>query len=99
MAMASNNKSLWRLQSIHADLFRRKAALESLRKQVQRKEAERDAKIAYVGQRTKKSPKTVRRQARTGVATDLQRSFFGNKFVHEPIHLSRGPRDHKAIDY
>ena len=71
--MAPNIRSLWRLQSIHADLLRRKAALESLRKQVQRKEAEREAKIAYVGQRTKKSPTTGRRQTRTGVATDLQR--------------------------
>ena len=35
---------LSRLQTIHADLLRKKAALESLRKQVQRKEAERAAK-------------------------------------------------------
>ena len=47
--MAPNTRSLWRLQSIHADLLRRKAALESLRKQLQRKEAEHEAKIAYVG--------------------------------------------------
>ena len=56
---------LSRLQTIHADLLRKKAAVESLRKQVQRKEAERAAKIAYVGQRTKKCPKTFHRHART----------------------------------
>ena len=57
--MAPNTRSLWRLQSVYADLARRKAALESLRKQVQRKEAEREAKIGYVGQRTKQSPKAI----------------------------------------
>jgi hypothetical protein len=56
---------LSRLQTIHADLIRKKAAVESLRKQVQRKEAERAAKITFIGQRTKKCPKTFHRHART----------------------------------
>ena len=56
---------LSRLQTIHADLLRKKAAVESLRKQVQRKEAERAAKIAYVEHRTKKFPKTFHRHAGT----------------------------------
>jgi hypothetical protein len=64
--MAPNTRSfssrLSRLQNIHADLLKRKAALESLRKQVQQKEAEREAKVAYVGHRTKKPPKTFHRQ-------------------------------------
>jgi|SoiMethySBSTD1v2_1073268.scaffolds.fasta_scaffold3154050_1 hypothetical protein len=74
-AMAPNMRSLFlgllRLQTIHADLLRKKAALESLRKQVQRKEAEREAKNAYVGQRTKKPPK-----ARRDFRTDVPSSSF-----------------------
>jgi hypothetical protein len=58
----SSSPCLSRLQTIHADLRKKKAALDILRKQVQRKEAEREAKIAYAGQRTKKSPKTFHRQ-------------------------------------
>ena len=67
MARITNLSSccLSRLQTIRADLLRKKAALESLRKQVQRKEAERAAKIAYVEHRTKKFPKTFHRHAGT----------------------------------
>lgn len=97
--MAPDIRSLWRLKSIHADLLRRKAALESLRKQVQQKEAEREAKIAYVGQRTKKSRTNGRRQTRTVSRPTFSDLPFGNKFVLEPFHLSRGPAIMKAIDY
>jgi hypothetical protein len=50
--------SLAQLRGIRADLLREKVALESLRKQIQREEAVRAAKVAYVGQPTKKFPRS-----------------------------------------
>jgi hypothetical protein len=64
--IGNSSSRLSRLQNIHAELLRKKAALEILRKQVLQKEAAREAKIAYGAQWTKKSPRTSHRQARPG---------------------------------
>ena len=61
----NSSSRLSRLQNIHAELLKKKAALEILRKQVLQKEAAR-GKIAYGAQWTKKSPRTSHRQARPG---------------------------------
>jgi hypothetical protein len=73
--MAKSLPSLAQLRDIHTDLLRKKAALESLRKQVQREEAMRAAKVAYVGQRTKKFPR-IQRHARRSFYLS-QSTLFG----------------------
>jgi hypothetical protein len=62
--MALNSRLLF-LWSIHFDLMKKKAEVESLRKLVQRKEEELEARISYAPQRTKKFRKIPRHQAQT----------------------------------
>ena len=53
------------LRSVHDDLMKKMTEVENLRKQVQRKEQERDARAAHARSRTKKLSRTCRHQVRT----------------------------------